>query len=205
MQHLIIILLANEPSNGTIIFPWGTVIAAMSVIITMIIGFWQAGRRSGGIETSIKNIDSDVSSIKEKVDNLRISNKAITTVLVTKFDIDHALFVDNSPTALSELGNRIIKESGGKAYLDDNDVLLLEKLQNMEYSSQLDIQNNAYFLLLGLANEPGMSAIKDFIFEHPVYLDVKLDMPTILKAMSIYLRDIMIDSVAFDSDFIPEE
>jgi len=200
-----VFLFEAEGIQAAIKTPWLIIISAVGLFITIVIGFYRSGKLQGGIKTSLKTLGSEVSIVKKKVNYLELVNKVICTVLSTKFDVDPLIFKDSSPTTLTKLGTEILVETGGKEYIDNNLNSLLERLGSMDFTTQLDIQNNAFYLLVDLASGQEMSNIKDFIFEHSSYSEIKLNIPTVVKIMSFYLRDLMLESISFDSNKIPEE
>ena len=94
---------------------------------------------------------------------------------------------------LTDLGNEILNAIGGKKYIDDNAASLIQKLSKETIKSALDVENYAKVILIQEYNSDAFTAIKNYIYQNPVYkkdaLNVSLDVATISNIMGLYLRD----------------
>jgi hypothetical protein len=154
------------------------------------------------LKTNISQSINIANSIEKKLDetflpkitSLDKSVHGLITFLSTKHtDIQAVLFVSKSPMQLTEIGEAILQQSGGKNYIDTNLDALLEIMTKQEFKSALDVQNFAVTLLIRESNSDGLTPIKNYLFQSPVYKakdsDIPLDMALLSNVIGIYLRN----------------
>lgn len=110
-----------------------------------------------------------------------------------------SVFQGHSPLTLSELGIRILEESGGKDYVDENRNRLIAEIANMSPKCELDVQYYSYSVLTKKTGEESFIRIKNFVYQNPVFRsnDEKpflLDLEMATHIMSFYLRDLYLAS-----------
>ena len=149
-------------------------------------------------EAECKKIEDTVAprltSIDKTLNSIDKSFHALITFLATKHtDFNVNLYKSNSPMQLTDLGNEILNAIGGKKYIDDNAASLIQKLSKETIKSALDVENYAKVILIQEYNSDAFTAIKNYIYQNPVYkkdaLNVSLDVATISNIMGLYLRD----------------
>ena len=99
------------------------------------------------------------------------------------------LTVAYSPRKLSELGNNLYQKSGMRAVLEENMRMFVEKIENENPTSALDVEDLSYSVLFGDTSEPFFKPVKDWIFNNPVFSEMDIDMSAICYVASFELRD----------------
>jgi hypothetical protein len=97
--------------------------------------------------------------------------------------IDNQIYKSKSPLALTELGIKLIKESGFETIFEAEKDNLCEKLSNIHPQTRYDVQEKARALMDELTQYPPFQTIKSYAF------DCGQDFAQILRAGSILLRD----------------
>ncbi len=100
-----------------------------------------------------------------------------------------ALVQSHSPKTLTEIGNSLLTECGGRKFVDENQDVLLGDIINGAPVSPLDVEKLAIEVLLKFSESPGFIQIKDFIYNNPSYKEVSVQLYSIINIMSVYLRD----------------
>lgn len=108
--------------------------------------------------------------------------------------MDTSLFQSHSPIQLTPLGERLLIESGGKSFVDENMGMLFSKLSRESLKSPLDVENASTAAILLSTDSDEFTKVKDFIYNNPVYKaegsnPVPIEISTMANLMGIYLRD----------------
>lgn len=171
-----------------------TVLIVIAVILTWKTAHWV--NRVKKVETECGKIDGHIAP---QLGILTTSINNLVVYLKSKDGgMDASLFKTQSPVMLTDIGNRILSDFGGKYFIDNNLGLLINALELQSTKSALDIQNNAPIILGGFMNADDFTPIKNKLFSDPVYktnniqgqqINIALDLTTYLNIMGIYLRD----------------
>lgn len=120
-----------------------------------------------------------------------------------KFDNDmiDKLAKKASPLKMTPLGEVLFEESSAKKTIDNNIDFLIKELEDINPQTAYDVEEEALsYLLRNMGNEI-FADIKQFLYYSPDTIqlkdpvsgedkDVRLSMQSIIKLMSIYLRDL---------------
>ena len=162
------------------------------------IAFMIAGIIIGGIankyRTMLKDTKKKVNANTKKIDSLPCDShrRAIVNIeksLLGKKRFKANLTVAYSPRKLSELGSELYQKSGMQAVLEENMCVFVEKIENEKPTSALDVEDLAYSVLFGDTSELFFKPVKDWIFNHPVFNEMDIDMSAICYVASFELRD----------------
>ena len=145
----------------------------------------------GNIMPQLTSISTSFTSLSGSFNNLVIHLQS------RDGSLNAALFMSKSPIRLTELGEKILVEIGGKFYIDTHIDNLVSKMNELEIKTALDSQTKAPLVISEVSNESSFNSIKDFIFKNPYFktkingtdVSVGLDMSTVSNIMGIYLRD----------------
>jgi hypothetical protein len=113
----------------------------------------------------------------------------IEKTLLSKKRFKAQLTVAQSPRKLSELGHGLYQKSGMQTVLDDNMPHFIEKIENINPTSALDVEDMAYSVLFNSTSESIFKPVKDWLFNNPVFNELDIDMSAICYVASIELRD----------------
>ncbi len=91
----------------------------------------------------------------------------------------------DSPLNPTEFGASLIKDSGLEKILDENKELFRVKLKASLPTgySEYDVQEHARKLLLDLKDDPMMKPVKDWVYEHPMEIEI------IFRVGGLWLRN----------------
>ena len=138
---------------------------------------------------NIKDLTRDVISIKSF---LSIKHKE---------DVD-LVGLKNSPTKLTDFGNKILEELDGINFINDNKEYLIARLDEEKPRTALDVENSALMVFVNFCNSEKFDGIKNFIYNSPEYnikdkngCDKKynLNLIDVCFILSIPLRDLYLE------------
>lgn len=166
----------------------GVILVACVKITLFVVNYRQRLQKVEQDCSGISNLDVKISQLLTKVD------KITTHLLTNDKELDPRIFQANSPIELSELGQRILRDIGGKQYVDDNLSILIDYMEQRDFKSGLDVQNYTEVLLAEESDKEAFTPIKNYIFQNPVYkIDedktITLHLNLCINIISIYLRN----------------
>jgi hypothetical protein len=144
------------------------------------------------VNTHLSNIDNSIVGIYQSLNSLLVYLKGKDQHL------DVSLIKSFSPTKLTDLGNKILIEIGGKKLIDENLEVLISEMEKQDFKSGLDVQNYSSILMMNEFNGELFTPLRDYVFKHPCYIfssdegktvNINLDNSTLNTVLSIYLRD----------------
>lgn len=150
------------------------------------------------INNDLRGIEGSIVGVNKSINNMQISVISLITYLKTKDEkFDTTLFKTQSPIQLTDLGNMVLSDIGGKKTIEDNLGELISNMEKQEFKSGLDVQNYASVLIMNMFNDEMFTNIKNYMFTHPVYkytinkeeLELPLDITTVNTILGIHLRD----------------
>jgi hypothetical protein len=145
---------------------------ALSLIAAVVAGAWYAAYRLGRVESKISTLESGVSSLGGRVDNL---------------------YDSQSPVALLQKGVKILEESGLKKWIDDNEANLLGQCTLAHaMENPYDIQAAAFAFFDKIEFPLELEAnLKTSAFQNGVRMD------NIRRIGGIYFRNICLGKAGF--------
>ena len=189
----------------------------LAVILIAVIATWIISKYHTKLESTRKAVD-DLPCEKHKDDirNSDLRYKELQRIVsstndmvveinkwLMKFDNDmiDKLAKKASPLKMTPLGNVLFVKSSAKKTIDDNIDFLMEELEKINPTTAYDVEEEALGFLLRNMGHEMFTDIKQFIYYSPDTIElldpasntnkaVKLSMQSIVKLMSIYLRDI---------------
>lgn len=189
---------------------WPKLTALFCVVSIIIYVTWHMAKkvfhwtaRIKGAEDKCDTIDSHIvpklATISTTLNSLSSNLNSLVVYLKSKDGgMDTSLFRAQSPMQLTQLGEDILKDTGGQKFVDDNLELLLKEMGFQNIKSALDAQNFAPLVISNISTNELFKPIKDYIFKNPQYktknskgddVFLPLDMNVITNVMGIYLRN----------------
>lgn len=175
------------------------------LIVVVIIATWRIStlyanwhHRMIHVEGECKKIVEDVMPTLKSVDlSTKSTAKTVHGLLIylkgKDGTFDSSLFQSHSPMSLTVLGEEILTASGGKKFVDDNLDILVTDINKNEIKSPLDVETVAPLVINMNATLDSFTAVKNFIYNMPVYKrgseSTPLDLGKISQILGIYLRD----------------
>ena len=145
-------------------------------------------------EDKISNLDVLTASMCENLNQIAkiLNNRQIeeTDILATK----------TSPLTITPTGKIVLEKCFGKKIIDNNLDFFIDLINEKKPKTKYDIETAALIVLLNKQDNEIFNELKDFIYESPETIkiqkpdtndiaNVSITMFSLLKLMSIYLRD----------------
>ena len=191
--------------------PW------IAVIVLAIIGSWKLSKYHAKLEETRNKVDSlpcdkHKDGIRDSEQRYNELQRIVTSTndmvveinkWLMKFDNDmiDKLAKKASPLKMTPLGEVLFEKSSAKKTIDNNIDFLIKELEDINPQTAYDVEEEALsYLLRNMGNEM-FADIKKFLYYSPDTIqlkdpssgedkDVRLSMQSIIKLMSIYLRDL---------------
>lgn len=144
---------------------------------------------SGKYCKTIDALEKENTEINRKIDTLILSfNRLISKLEGVKnlSGLDDIYFKTSSPKNLTEVGIKMLNESGLKDFIDANKDELIKKVESNKPQTNYDIEQSAINAMLPLAGDTRLNKIKEYVFQNGK------DLTMMLIASGIYLRDLII-------------
>ena len=176
--------------------PW------IAVIVLAIIGSWKMSKYHAKLEETrnkVENLPCD----KHK-DDIRDSGQRyneLQRIVSSTNDMIDKLAKKASPLKMTPLGEVLFEESSAKKTIDNNIDFLIKELEDINPQTAYDVEEEALSYLLRNMGSEIFADIKQFLYYSPDTIQLKdpasgedkavrLSMQSIIKLMSIYLRDL---------------
>lgn len=137
-------------------------------------------------DEAVKRIDKDFDDVKRDVKSIdrrvgRIEGK-----------LGLAPIAGGSPLRLTEIGQKILTESGIKQFVEDRKEEILNQLKKENYTKAYDVQEWCFKIFDELSNKPELQeAFKDYVFRTGYSFN------EIFRVGAIYFRDIALKELGF--------
>ena len=179
--------------------------------------FEKIDKRFTNIDKRFTNIDKKFDEVDRKFDevdkkfadvNMNIKDLTRDVISIKSFlSIKHKEDVDlvglkNSPTKLTDFGNKILEELDGINFINDNKEYLIARLDEEKPRTALDVENSALMVFVNFCSSEKFDGIKNFIYNSPEYnikdkngCDKKynLNLIDVCFILSIPLRDLYLE------------
>lgn len=147
----------------------------VSALISLIISSMKIGAYKNKVDTNC----TDIGDIKREQKEVRDKVIACETSLKER----EPLTRKKSPVTLTSRGERVLNDSGGKKFVDDNYPELKTKVESKSPSTSYDIQETSKQVIEELKEDTRINPIKEYLFKEG------MDISEILNVLGIYLRD----------------
>ncbi len=99
----------------------------------------------------------------------------------------NAFLRKESPIALNEKGEKLLRESGGSDFLSQNFETLFEAVENKGPQTPYDVQEMSKEVLSAMRDSERFNPLKDYAFKEG------LELETLISVMGIALRDMILN------------
>ncbi len=155
------------------------------------------------VERECTKIDREVipklDSLTRSTTSISTSVKGLIVYLKSKdTTMETSLFVVQSPMQMTDLGEKILTEIGGREFVDKQYNRLVPELKNKNIKSALDVQNLAPNIIENHVDDDSFTLIKNYLYNHPKFevklsegktASVNLDLTLAFTLMGIYFRN----------------
>jgi len=168
----------------------------LGILGSLIYMAWQASSRFTKLETDMtwvkdvvkkidenttKKIDDLSKDVNKKIDEI---SKDVNELRVSAENKKTPLFASQSPVRLTPNGEKVLNESGLKAYIDTHSDLI-NKCKDSKLSNAYEVQTFAFDLFDALDfDEEFDLRIKQYAYDHGISLDI------IKRVGALYFRDL---------------
>jgi hypothetical protein len=108
----------------------------------------QLDKSHQGLSAKVDRIESKLDGLIVRFDALAGSFYGLISNLNPMAKEKHDMFLGKSPIELTDVAVNILNEMGGKTYVDNNLVVLLDAMEKQDFKSGLDVQNYCVFCFL---------------------------------------------------------
>jgi len=129
----------------------------------------------------VSNIEKNVDRLTAEVRETR--DKIIACETSLKERERETYIKRKSPLALTDSGERLLKDSGGEDFVNNHYELLAQKVEDNSPKTAYDIQELSQQVITWLKSEDIFNSLKDYAFKTGLPLEI------IIEVMGIYLRD----------------
>ena len=139
-------------------------------------------------------------NVKTTESNNEILKEVSTWIMKLDNEMIEKLLKKCSPTKITSLGHVVFKETKAKEVYDNNIEFFVEELKKFDPQTPYDVEDKALSVMFLTRSDDMFNPIKEYLYYAPeikTFTDtdtseieeVKLSMSTILKIMSLALRD----------------
>lgn len=154
---------------------------------------WQVARfyfvRFCKTERGMDELTGMSKDIRSKLSRIEVVLDRVCQYLAIKDSLKPGYFSVNSPVTLTDLAKELFAESGAKEFAEKHSDALLTKLEAEKPTNKLDVQKKANYIVMDASGKRDFDAIKNFVYENPIYKDKPLDLGTIVDIIALDLRD----------------
>jgi len=180
----------------------------IATIVCVILGTLRVAKWYYSLEKQVKSFEKHGEKVEQEIiPALNDIKKSISNLLIylksKDKSFDSNLFMSKSPIRLTPLGFEILNKIGGDKFVDDNKLILIERMNLRGINTALDSQIQAPAIIYEFHDDPSFKKIKDYIFNNPYYkgknadgedVEVALNLDSISNIIGIYLRDVYLDT-----------
>lgn len=154
-------------------------ISLAGIIISGLVAFIVSSMRIGEYKNKVDTAVSDIAKMETEIKEIRDKAVACETSLKER----EPLTKRKSPITLTDKGNKILTDSGGRKFVDDNYSELKKLVEDSKPQTSYDIQETSHKAIEGLKNDIRMNGIKEYLFKEG------MELSEIVDVLGIYLRD----------------
>ena len=147
---------------------------------------------SNALQKTSNDLQKSLNDTNTKLSQVFRTTTAIVTYLVTRdASVEESLFTGGSPVELTKNGHRLLEDSGGQKYINDNLEYLISSMERATCKSPLDVQYVAETTISDDSDSDDFVHIKNFIYNNPdkKHRDSNLGLSIIIKVLGISLRE----------------
>ena len=175
-----------------------TLISGGSLLFSAISLFFVLGIYKQKIDTFGESVKSNANDIKDLSMRLSSDIKDLNmrfSKLEGGVERDRVIYVGflqiRSPLSITEKGMKLLEESGGKEYIDNNVASLIEDIRRKTPKSLYDVQAFSKEVVENHSGDDEFIKIKNYIFRHGLAFD------SVIMTLAVYLRDNAFEEIGF--------
>lgn len=154
-------------------------IDAAGILISALISFLVASFRVGEYKNKVDNACNTIENLQEEMREVRDKAIAAETLLNERGPLTKR----KSPVDLTERGLKILTDSGGKKFVDENYAEFKKSVEATNPATSYDIQEKSREVFGNVENDVRLNPIKEYLFKEG------LELENIVEVLGIYLRN----------------
>lgn len=172
----------------------------LNAIISGLVGWSAASRKIGEYKNKVDGLVTTL-GIDEHAGLRKTVGEINTKVIAceTRLQEREPLTRRRSPVSLTERGAKLLKDSGGEKFVDENFDELLAAVDTMNPKTAYDVQEDSKEAIKKLADDDRINDIKNFLFKDGSTLE------DVFIVMSIYLRNKILTHKKWNVDDIDHQ
>jgi hypothetical protein len=151
------------------------ILAIVAIIVStgLFSGIFYVGKKIGKYDENSKNLYEKINGFPCSQHDARVSGikddiTEIKTFLLTKYpSANNVIGIKRSPMALNNYGLKLLKDIAGDDYIRKYLDVLIAKIESKNPVSALDVEQNAYEIMIEMSNDISFKNIKDVIYTYP--------------------------------------
>lgn len=155
------------------------IITGAGVVISALISFLIASMRIGEYKGKVDRACTDITKIENEQKGIRDKVIACETSLKER----EPLTRKKSPVTLTERGTKVLNDSTGKKFIDDNYEELKKKVNDSNPETSYDIQELSRKVVEDLKDDSRLNTVKEYLFKEGMEIE------EIINVLGIHLRD----------------
>lgn len=159
--------------EGGVLAQYANVFIPLGVsLITAVATFFVYREKVGRLEQDSKELKAEIRDIRDKVISCETSLKEREPLTKRK-----------SPISLTDRGTRVLVESGGQKFVDDNYDSLATEMDAKSPHTSYDVQEWAREIIESLKEDVRLNPIKEYLYKEG------MEWNDVAVVLGIYLRD----------------
>lgn len=156
----------------------------INLVISALVGAGTAIFVIGQYKNKVDRMEKDLERMVDRKEVLRTDvDKLLEFKTQAQKFMDKSIYKDQSPLSLTDFGEELVNDSGLRDVFNDVKDDLVGMLEELEPTSQYDVQEKARALMDNLAGYEPFKRVEKYAFDHGK------DLNQILRAGAILLRD----------------
>lgn len=155
------------------------VITICGVILNAVVAFVVVSNKIGKYQNKVDNLEKQSDKNEKGLQDVRDKAIACETALKEREPLTRR----KSPVELTGRGQKILEESNGMKFVDENYLELKNLVEASNPATSYDIQELSRQIIDDLKNDSRLNPIKDYLFKEGLELD------DIVVVLGIYLRN----------------
>lgn len=171
------------------------IITIAGVIINTIVAFLVVSNRLGAYKNKVDTLETKTEKLEtglQEVRDMAVRNEAIAKER-------GPLIKNESPVSLTDRGERILIDSGGKKFVDDNFEELKNNVEESNPQTSYDVQELSKQVIESLKTDERINSMKEYLFKEGLELD---DLTVVL---GMYLRDKILTDKGWKAEDIDKQ
>jgi hypothetical protein len=170
-------------TGGGNTFDWASVIVPSAIaLVIALLGVWAGLAR---YQQKVDDAKADIKKLQDDVHKMQMKLTEVSTKLEERTSSSESRVLKRkSPLSLNDYGEKILKASGGDAFVINHLDDLVEKIKKKAPKSAYDVQTYARDVIREVSNEERFVPIKDYAFKEG------LDIDLFILVMGVFLRDL---------------